>query len=181
MAVTEGQLISDGTAVWKVKKIGSEVPAGIMQMFAGNTIPAGWLLCDGSAVSRTDYAKLFSAIGTTWGAGDGSTTFNLPNSIGRFAEGAATSGRYHEAGLPNITGFASCTGDVMVFDGSNGALNATNRPTADVLGKNGYTTNYDANNAGNDINFNASLSNSIYGKSTTVQPPSFTTRFIIKY
>ena len=43
MAVTEGQLISDGTAVWKVKKIGSEVPAGIMQMFAGNTIPAGWL------------------------------------------------------------------------------------------------------------------------------------------
>ena len=104
MAVTEGQLISDGTAVWKVKKIGSEVPAGIMQMFAGNTIPAGWLLCDGSAVSRTDYAKLFSAIGTTWGAGDGSTTFNLPNTIGRFAEGAATSGSYKSAGLPNITG-----------------------------------------------------------------------------
>ena len=46
MAVTEGQLISDGTVVWKVKKIGSEVPAGTMQMFAGNTIPAGWLLCD---------------------------------------------------------------------------------------------------------------------------------------
>ena len=69
----------------------------------------------------------------------------------------------------------------MVFDRSNGALNATYRPTADILGKNGYTTNYDANNAGNDINFNASLSNSIYGKSTTVQPPSFTTRFIIKY
>ena len=69
----------------------------------------------------------------------------------------------------------------MVFDRSNGALNATNRPTADVLGKYGYTTNYDPNSAGNDINFNASLSNSIYGKSTTVQPPSFTTRFIIKY
>ena len=41
MAITEGQLISDGTAVWKVKKIGSEVPTGIMRMFAGNTIPAG--------------------------------------------------------------------------------------------------------------------------------------------
>ena len=157
------------------------IPAGTIQMFAGNTIPAGWLLCDGSAVSRTDYTKLFSAIGTTWGAGDGSRTFNLPNSIGRFAEGAATSGSYKSAGLPNITGFASCTGDVMVFDRSNGALNATSRPTADVLGKNGYTTNYDANSAGNDINFNASWSNSIYGKSTTVQPPSFTTRFIIKY
>ena len=98
LMVVEGQLISDGTAVWKVKKIGSEVPAGTMQMFAGNTIPAGWLLCDGSAVSRTDYAKLFSAIGTTWGTGDGSTTFNLPNSIGRFAEGAATSGSYKSAG-----------------------------------------------------------------------------------
>ena len=64
------------------------IPAGTVQMFAGNTIPAGWLLCDGSAVSRTDYAKLFSAIGTTWGAGDGSTTFNLPNSIG--SDGSCT-------------------------------------------------------------------------------------------
>ena len=102
--VVEGQLISDGTAVWKVKKIGSEVPAGTMQMFAGNTIPAGWLLCDGSAVSRTDYAKLFSAIGTIYGAGDGSTTFTLPNLIDRFLQGSATAGTYKEAGLPNITG-----------------------------------------------------------------------------
>ena len=95
------------------------IPAGTVQMFAGNTIPAGWLLCDGSAVSRTDYAKLFSAIGTTWGAGDGSTTFNLPNTIGRFAEGAATSGSYKSAGLPNITG------QTLVFAGfDSGAFRA---------------------------------------------------------
>ena len=57
--------------------------AGMVQMFAGATPPTGWLLCDGSAVSRTDYAELFAAIGTTWGAGDGSTTFNLPDMRGR--------------------------------------------------------------------------------------------------
>ena len=57
--------------------------AGMVQMYAGATPPTGWLLCDGSAVSRTDYAELFAAIGTTWGAGDGSTTFNLPDMRGR--------------------------------------------------------------------------------------------------
>ena len=176
MAVTEGQLISDGTAVWKVKKIGSEVPAGIMQMFAGNTIPAGWLLCDGSAVSRTNYAKLFSAIGTTWGAGDGSTTFNLPNSIGRFAEGASTSGSYKSAGLPNITGQTIIgTHDDWVQSGAfelvyPGSITGVYTPTTLSLKM------IDCR-----LDFNASKSNSIYGASTTVQPPSFTTLYIIKY
>ena len=179
MAVTEGQLISDGTAVWKVKKIGSEVPAGIMQMFAGNTIPAGWLLCDGSAVSRTDYAKLFSAIGTTWGAGDGSTTFNLPNSIGRFAEGAATSGSYKSAGLPNITGTLNV---VIAGEGARatGAIyDTTWSSTPGSIGAGGL---YGAQGVGNKgFGLNASKSNSIYGKSSTVQPASFTIRYIIKY
>lgn len=176
MAVTEGQLISDGTAVWKVKKIGSEVPAGIMQMFAGNTIPAGWLLCDGSAVSRTNYAKLFSAIGTTWGTGDGSTTFNLPNSIGRFAEGASTSGSYKSAGLPNITGHTIIgTHDDWVQSGAfgltyPGSITGVYTPTTLSLKM------IDCR-----LDFNASKSNSIYGASTTVQPPSFTTLYIIKY
>ena len=64
--------------------------AGVIQMFGGSTPPAGWLLCDGSAVSRTTYATLFAAIGTTWGAGDGSTTFNLPDLRGRAPIGAGT-------------------------------------------------------------------------------------------
>lgn len=54
-------------------------PAGAVLPFAGNSIPSNWLLCDGSAVSRTTYADLFAAIGTTYGSGDGSTTFNLPD------------------------------------------------------------------------------------------------------
>ena len=52
-------------------------------MFAGSTAPAGFLLCDGSAVSRTTYSTLFDIVGTAYGTGDGSTTFNLPNLAGR--------------------------------------------------------------------------------------------------
>ena len=54
-------------------------PVGTVSMFAGATAPAGYLLCDGAAVSRTTYADLFAVIGTTYGVGDGATTFNLPN------------------------------------------------------------------------------------------------------
>lgn len=55
------------------------VPSGTILDFAGPTAPSGYLLCDGSAVSRTTYASLFENIGTSWGAGDGSTTFNVPD------------------------------------------------------------------------------------------------------
>ena len=62
--------------------------AGIIHAYAGSTAPDGYLMCDGQAVSRTTYAALFAAIGTTYGAGDGSTTFNLPDLQGRFPLGA---------------------------------------------------------------------------------------------
>lgn len=55
------------------------LPAGFLAPYAGATLPPGWLACDGSAVSRTNYAALFAAVGTVWGAGDGLTTFNLPD------------------------------------------------------------------------------------------------------
>ena len=60
-------------------KIESILPVGSIITSARDSSPAGFLLCNGSAISRTTYAKLFSAIGTTYGSGDGSTTFNLPN------------------------------------------------------------------------------------------------------
>ena len=62
-------------------------PAGSVIAFAGNTAPSGWLECDGSAVSRSTYANLFSAIGTAFGVGDGTTTFNLPDLRGEFVRG----------------------------------------------------------------------------------------------
>lgn len=70
-------------------------PAGTVAWFAGTSVPSNWLECAGAAVSRTTYAALFAAIGTTWGAGDGSTTFNLPNQarrtiVGRGGSGTAT-------------------------------------------------------------------------------------------
>jgi microcystin-dependent protein len=68
------------------------IPAGSIQMFGGTlgSIPSGWLLCDGSAVSRTTYADLFAVVGTTWGAGNGSTTFNVPDLQGRAPIGVGT-------------------------------------------------------------------------------------------
>jgi hypothetical protein len=63
------------------------VPAGSMISYMGTTIPQGWLLCDGDAVSRTIYSALFDAIGTTYGDGSGYTTFNLPHLRGRVALG----------------------------------------------------------------------------------------------
>lgn len=65
------------------------LPAGMVQYFANSTVPTGWLMCDGSAVSRTTYADLFSAISTVYGTGDGSTTFNLPDLRGQFIRGWA--------------------------------------------------------------------------------------------
>lgn len=63
------------------------ITVGLVTLFAGPTAPAGWLLCDGTSVSRTSYAKLFAVVGTTYGVGDGSTTFGLPNLKGRVPVG----------------------------------------------------------------------------------------------
>lgn len=65
-------------------------PVGIIEMFAGSTAPPGWLICDGTAVSRDTYSALFNIIGTTYGAGDGSTTFNLPDLQGRVPIGVSS-------------------------------------------------------------------------------------------
>ena len=64
------------------------IPAGVISLYGGTVAPTGWLLCDGAAVSRTTYAALFTAIGTSFGAGDGSTTFNVPDGRGRAPIGA---------------------------------------------------------------------------------------------
>lgn len=66
---------------------GDTFPIGAMIPFGSTTAPTNWLVCDGSAVSRTTYSELFAIIGTSYGAGDGSTTFNLPNKKGRTSVG----------------------------------------------------------------------------------------------
>jgi microcystin-dependent protein len=68
------------------------LPVGSIQAFAGANAPTGWLICDASAVRRQDYPDLFNTIGTTYGSGDGSTTFNLPDLRGRMPVGAGNDG-----------------------------------------------------------------------------------------
>lgn len=74
-----------------VSDTSSIVPAGSIIAYGGSTAPAGWLLCNGNAVSRTTYSALFAAIGTAHGSGNGSSTFNLPDYQGRFLRGVANS------------------------------------------------------------------------------------------
>lgn len=81
-------LTSDGTGWTSATPI--YVPAGALLMWGTATAPTGYLLCDGSAVSRSTYAALFAVVGTTFGSGDGSTTFNLPDYRDRFPVGAGT-------------------------------------------------------------------------------------------
>jgi microcystin-dependent protein len=80
-------LNSNGANELVINDANSITPAGAVSTFAMTTPPAGWLECDGSAISRTTYATLFAAIGTTFGAGDGSTTFGIPDLRGEFVRG----------------------------------------------------------------------------------------------
>lgn len=80
------------------------VPIGTVSAFAGSAAPPGWLMCDGSIVSRTDWAKLFAVIGTTYGAGNGTTTFSTPNLAGRFPLGSGGPwGRGSQGGAQSVT------------------------------------------------------------------------------
>lgn len=75
-----GNLIAGGTLF-------ADAPVGVINPFGGASAPEGWLLCDGQAISRTDYADLFAVIGTAFGSGDGSTTFNVPDMRGKVPVG----------------------------------------------------------------------------------------------
>ena len=152
--------------------VAASLPAGTVVAFAANSTPTGgFLLCNGANVSRTTYANLFAAIGTLYGTGDGSSTFALPNLTDKFIQGSGTSGTSKSAGLPNITGwFRELRGDSEPTAG--GAFSITSRDTRSSDGNGTSTAQAD---------FNASRSSSVYGASTTVQPPSVTMRYYVKY
>lgn len=142
-------------------------PTGMVAYFALTAVPDGWLMCNGSKVSRTTYAALFAAIGTRFGSGDGSTTFTLPNLNARFIEGTTTTssvGQYVEAGLPNITGKFG----TMRNDGD------TYKYASDAFGTESYGYGYtgEYNVAGFRWTFSASKYSSVYGQSSGVQPLS---------
>ena len=86
-------------------------PAGAIMAFAGTTAPSGWLKCEGQAISRTTYATLYAAIGTAWGVGDGSTTFNVPDLRGMFVRGTGTNATGSSSGAvgPSVGAYAADT------------------------------------------------------------------------
>lgn len=160
------------------------IPIGTVIPFSGNgTIPSGYLLCNGAAVGRSAYSKLFETIGTTYGEGDGFSTFNLPDLTDKFIEGSATAGTVKQAGLPNITGSI----DASSGPSSHQAFGETNKEYVRESGA--LAGIYKRQSGAEDINSDTSLcgitidaskSNAIYGASETVQPPALTMRYIIK-
>ena len=148
------------------------IPTGAIIFFDLTECPPDFLICDGSAVSRTTYANLFAKIGTRHGAGDGSTTFNLPDMNSRFLEGTTDTGQVGtkvEAGLPNIIGSFDANKAFIVdyTTGSSGAIKGHRVVQHDWDG-----TGSGGSNTGSGFDFNASWSNSTYGSSAYVQPAS---------
>lgn len=162
---TVNQALTDAVAQIQAKVAQVEVvPSGMIMFFSNTTAPnSNWLICDGRAVSRTAYANLFATIGTRFGGGNGSTTFNVPYLIDRVAWGGVGNvGEYRQPGLPNITG----TFDGNADDGQGWKTGAF------YLSGSSSGANGDGKAGSGVIAFDASRSNGIYGRSNTVQPPA---------
>jgi microcystin-dependent protein len=101
------------------------VPVGSLQAYAGANAPYGWLLCDGSAVSRTSYPDLYSALGTAYGAGDGSTTFNIPDMRGRHPIGAGAGVGTATSGSGTVSGGTLTTRTRGQWGGEENHLNTS--------------------------------------------------------
>lgn len=165
------------------------MPVGSIIPFGGSTPPIGFLICDGSEVSKTSYSDLYNTIGDTYGTATDETKFKLPDLRDKFVQGANNNlGTSKEAGLPNITGdvgYIKSVSSGSFYQGVNsftgafkGSLsnNQIDPPAVNVA----PDTTLETPNPSSTIVFNASKSNSIYGNSNTVQPPSTCLNYIIK-
>ena len=159
--------------VYDIEAYENPIPTGSVIPFAGETPPEGFLLCNGQEVSRVTYARLFNVIKEKFGAGDGVTTFNVPNLVEKFIEGTESNvGQKLDAGLPNIKGDL---GSMLTDYGGNFLGAFYNNGTPRVKGWQGADWDEIRN-----IGFDASRSNKIFGKSNTVQPPAVKMLLIIK-
>lgn len=150
---------ASGSAIDSGFLTGVSAPAGTLVPFAAATAPTGWLLCYGQAVSRATYAALFAVVGTTYGTGDGSTTFNLPDMRGRVPGGkddmggtaagrltVTLTGTKASTANGNITGLSSTAGlavGMRAFGtgiGANAVITAITSATAVTLSVNNTST-----------------------------------------
>lgn len=151
------------------------LPTGTVIAYSADTVPDGFLLCNGATVSRTTYAALFAVIGTTYGEGNGTTTFDLPNLTDRFIQGSTTAGTTKEAGLPNITGSFTLRNQAKELSETSGTFSLQDTDSGTHTGASSNKRPYVH------IAMNAQKSSSVYGASDTVQPPALTMRYCIKY
>lgn len=149
---------------------------GEPQITLSNTLEANEIWLEGATVSRTTYAELFKIYGTTYGTGDGSTTFVLPNFKNRAIWGYNGFG-YIEAGLPNITGVTDDAIYSKNWQYANGVFKDSVR-VGDYWDSNSGSS-YQGDRY--KIHFDASDSNPIYGNSATVQPPAIKVRVKTRY
>lgn len=150
------------------------IPPGGIIPYAGKVIPDDYLLCNGQEVSRLDYPELFEAIGTTYGNGDGHSTFKIPDLSHLFIEPTKNEseiGTTLQAGLPNITGQFDLNDNHPGTRVINGAFYW-------VMGDTGYNGPKDDGDNGR-AGFDASRCSPIYGRSDTVQPPAILMYYII--
>lgn len=136
--------IDEYGALVKEAAEGGGVPIGTILPYAGSTAPEGTLVCNGAEVSRTTYAELFAAIGTTWGAGDEETTFNVPDLRGYFIRGvggnSAELAVEQEDAIQNITGsifYTYCNSGQV-----SGAFSSTILSEGGVGGSSGWLVTY---------------------------------------
>lgn len=180
------QITSDATneqypsakAVYDALATINSVKAGTIIAWSTATAPAGYLICDGSAVSRTTYAALFAVIGTAYGAGDGNSTFNLPNLYDRipWQSAALTAGNVGLGAVPNITGTFVAAQSPNIGETDTGAFTNTflNQQSNQYRSSEVYHFNYTHT-------FDASRSSTVYGTADRVIPAYLTMSFCIKY
>lgn len=146
---TDGSTLETNSNALRVKdggitqaKLASEVtedllPPGVIAPYAATTAPTGWLLCDGSAVSRSTYAALFSVISTTFGVGDNSTTFNVPDLRGRIPVALDNLGG-SDAGRLSVANTLGGTGGAQTHTLTSAEMPAHTHTTGEAISGGGF-------------------------------------------
>lgn len=185
-----------------INQVSIAPPIGSITAYTLATSPPGWLICDGSQVSRTTYASLFAVIGVTFGSGNNSTTFTLPNYQGAFLRGTGTNGSYSGPSLNTSQAHATQThthtATSVVTDPGHSHSQTSNNDDYNNTGGNTYYGGSNPSFAGNDTGTNQTWLNvnsnttgvtvaTTVGNSTTsvnvneTRPYNFGVYWIIKY
>jgi microcystin-dependent protein len=173
-SVTSDKIASGAVTSDKIAS-GAAIPAGAVMSFAMNSAPTGWLACNGAAVSRSTYSALFSAVSTTYGTGDGSTTFNVPDLRGYFVRGWGVAGQNGTNSDGTASGtFAAKQADALKththpYEKNVNTLNAAFGATAFNQVWNGFNGN--GSNTGNPST----------GTSTETRPKNIAMLYCIKF